>query len=113
MTEHFKLLEPAFSNRTLTPHSGCRPLHVVSFGRSGWAARGCRRSRWLRPLPPPAGQLRQVLAVLLDVLLVLDQPVADALPEVRGTRPELWQSIDDIERQVVAVELVQHHHVER
>ena len=64
----------------------CRPpstspgSDVVGLGRAD-------ASRCRRPPPGPARDLRHVLAVAADVLLVLDQLVADRLLGVGGPRP--------------------------
>src|SRR4051794_12126435 len=64
---------------------GASALHVVAL--RGRAALAGRR---LRP-PLPAADLRHVVAVLADVLLVLDQLLVDRLLEVRGAGAELRQ----------------------
>src|SRR5207245_2306709 len=62
------------------------------------------------PLPIP--NLRQVLAALSDVLLVLDEFVADGLLGVGGLGTELRHAIDDVSDEMKAVEVIHHHHVE-
>src|SRR5262249_13314572 len=69
------------------------------------------RSRLLPP--PPAGDLGHVVAVSTDVLLVIDELVADRLLAVSSTRPKLRHAIDDVAHQVEAVESVPNAHVER
>ena len=100
---------PAFSRSTRTTALArrVRAQTLSAFGRAAarFAARLAR--------PAPVADLRHVLAVLLDVLLVLDQLVADRLLEVRGPRAELRQAVDHVLRQVEAVEIVEHDHVER
>src|SRR5271166_3551455 len=46
--------------------------------------------------PPPAGDLGHVVAIPRDVLLVLDQSVADRLLGVSGPCREVWHTVDDI-----------------
>src|SRR6185295_12067063 len=88
ITEHFRLLEPVFTSTILMPRSDLRRAQprscVVSLGgRRSAAAPPARRFGCGAALPAPPGDLGRVLAVLLDVALVIDQPIADRLPEVR------------------------------
>src|SRR5919106_719671 len=73
------------------------PLEVLDVIGLGGAGRPCLRPG-LPPLPP--ADLRHVLAVLGDVVLVLDELVADPLLEVRGAGPEAGNSVDDHLHQV-------------
>src|SRR6185369_3878769 len=84
-----------------------RGSDVVGFGRS--ATRGPR----LLFRPPPPGDLRHVVTVLLDVLPMLDQLVADRLLEVRGPRTELRHAVDHVLHEMEPIEVVEHDHVER
>src|SRR5260370_11794499 len=63
--------------------------------------------------PPPVRDFRNVVAVLADIVLVLDQLVAQRLLEVSGPSAELRQSVDHVHDQVEAVQFVEHDHVER
>src|SRR5262249_31608458 len=63
--------------------------------------------------PPPARDLRHVVAVPADVCLVVDQLVADRLFGVRSSCPKLGDAIDDLTHQMEAVKVVEHAHVER
>src|SRR5260370_36257217 len=63
--------------------------------------------------PAPVPNFRHVLAVLVDVVPVLDQLVAKALLGVRGPAPESRHAFDDVHRQMEAIEPVEHGHVER
>src|SRR5262249_39961991 len=118
ISEHFRLLEPALTSTILTPRSDRRRAQsrscVVSLGgRRRAAAPPARSFGCGAALPAPPGDLGWILAVLLDVALVIDQPIAERLPEVRRARPELGQPVDHVQREVEPIEAVQHHHVER
>lgn len=56
--------------------------------------------------------LRHILAVLSDVLLVSNLSVADELIDVGGVRCHLWEAVDCVPEQVEAVQVVQNGHVE-
>ena len=62
------------------------------------------------PLPIP--DLRQVLAVPVDVLLVLEQLVAEGLFDVGRPRAESRHTIDGVGDKVEAIQFVQHDHIE-
>src|SRR5262249_25461694 len=81
-------------------------LDIVPLGR-GASGSG------LLATPAPPGDLGHVVAVLADVLLVLDRLVADRLLRVRRSRPQLWQPVDHVGDQVEAIEVVPDRHVER
>src|SRR5262249_33282270 len=117
---HFKLLEPALRSRMLMgktcPHPSPLPegegelkrtLNIIPFCRSAAAAGGR-----LRP-PPPARVFRHVVAMLADIVLVLDEPISQRLLEVGGASAELRQPIDHVHDQMEPVQLVQNDHVER
>ncbi len=63
--------------------------------------------------PPPLGDFRHVVAVLVDVVLVFDKLLAERLLEVRRPSAQLRQPVDHVHDQVAAVQVVQNHHVER
>jgi hypothetical protein len=62
------------------------------------------------PLPIP--DLRQILAVLVDVELVFDKLVPNHLLEVGPLATEMGQPIDDVLHQVKAIQIVLHPHIE-
>src|SRR5262245_10289362 len=82
---------------------------VVGFGGRALAAVVAAGRGLLAPAP--AGDLRHVLAVLLDVLLVLDELVADGLLGPGGAAAEPRHAIDHVLHQVEAIEVVEHAHV--
>ena len=63
-------------------------------------------------LPSPIPDLRHILAILSDVLLVFDQAVADVLFDVGGLWSQAFYAVDYVGDEVEAVEVVHHHHVE-
>src|SRR6266478_8408404 len=66
------------------------------------------------PLPPgPARDLGHVIAIPGDVGLVFEKLVSDRLLGVGSPGPELGRAVDHIAHQVIAIEIVQHAHVER
>ncbi len=86
----------------MTINGRVHPGEAARFTRAG--RRGC----W----PDPVSDLGHVLAVLANVGVVFDQLVLQRLLQVGGFLAELRQAIDDVLREVEAVELVQHGHVE-
>src|SRR5207244_7399057 len=64
-------------------------------------------------LPLPVPNLWHVLPVLGDVLPVLKELVADGLLRVGRFRAKLRHAVDHVLDEMEAVEVVQHHHVER
>src|SRR5580765_1585185 len=80
--------------------------------RSRSASAGRRRLTGAAGVPSPFADLRHVLAVLTDVTLVDHQPVAEELLHVGGTGSKAGHAIDDIAREVKAIQIVQDHHVE-
>src|SRR5690348_6908378 len=93
---------PAGQARGVTlPEPPAVKSDVVSRGVvDAWA------SRLLLLAPPPAGDFRHVVAVLADIVLVLDQLVAQRLLEVGGPSAELRQAVDHVHDQVEAVQVV-------
>src|SRR2546429_8844781 len=63
------------------------------------------------PLPIP--NLRQILAMLRDVLLVFDEFVADGLLGVGSLGTKLRHAVNHVRDEMKAVEVVHHHHVKR
>src|SRR5882762_1551102 len=100
MTAPFRLLDPALSRST-------RTSDVVRLGRAAPYPG--------RPVfaPAPVADLGHVLAVLLDVALVLAQLAAHRPLEIGGARAELRHALDHVQNEMEAIEIVQHHHVER
>ena len=64
-------------------------------------------------MPLPVEDLGQVLAHLVDVLLVLEELVVYMLDEIRAAVAQLGQVLDRVLDQVEAVDLVLHPHVKR
>ena len=62
--------------------------------------------------PFPVANLRQILAVLIDVELVLYKFVLAQLLEIRALGPESRNAIDDILNQMEAIQIILHAHVE-
>ena len=61
-----------------------------------------RRARPALLAPLPSADLRTILAVLDDVLPVLDEGVVDRLFEVRRPGPQGGHAVDDVPHQVEA-----------
>src|SRR5262245_32363218 len=85
-------------------------LHVVALGRG--AASGASRRGAVPRRPAPARDLRHVVAVLPNVVLVLEQLLLDRLLEIGGAGAQLRQPGDHGLHQMEAVRVVEHHHVE-
>ena len=51
--------------------------------------------------------------MLNDVLLVTNQPIEHFLKHMRANRLQLRYSLDNVHHQVKAVQVIQHHHIER
>ena len=98
------------SDRRFAIHTvlSAKTLNVVPRGVANTWAAGL-----LLLAPPPVGDFRHVVAVLANVVLVLDQLVAQRLLEVGRPSAKLRQSVDHVHDQVEAVQVVQDHHVER
>src|SRR5262249_19220739 len=62
--------------------------------------------------PPPTADLGCVLTVLVDILLVVHERVADRLFGISRSRPQLRNAVNHISHQMEAVEIVTHTHVE-
>src|SRR4051812_44214753 len=79
------------SSRTvISSRDDSSALHVVPLRRSA------SQRRRLLSAPFPAADGRNVVAVLFDVLLVLDQFVVNRLLEISGPRAELRQAVDHV-----------------
>src|ERR1700679_2280083 len=63
--------------------------------------------------PTPVSDFRHILTMLIDVPLVLDQLVLQALPEMIAAAADLRQPIDGVHDQVKTVHVVEYRHVER
>src|SRR5690606_717934 len=63
--------------------------------------------------PRPLLHFRHVLAVLVNILLVLDQLVANVLLSVGRAGPQFRHPIDNVANQVEAIDVVEHRHIER
>src|SRR5262245_27934642 len=75
-------------------------VHVVGFGRTSSVYRDFAHT------PSPAADLGHVLTVLRNVLLVLDEPVADCLLGIGGLRTEFGDAVDDVLDEMKPVEVV-------
>ena len=64
------------------------------------------------PAPRPVADFRQVLAVLVDVMLVLDQLVLDHLLQIVPLAAQMRQAIHHVLHQMEPVQIVLHPHVE-
>src|SRR5205823_9775039 len=63
--------------------------------------------------PGPARDLGRVLAVVARVLPAAQAVVDHLLADVGGLRTERRDPVDDVDHEVIAVEVVEHDHVER
>ena len=61
--------------------------------------------------PFPIANFWHVFAVFVNIVLMVEQLVADRLFGIGSTRPQTRHTIDHIADQVKEVEFVQHHHV--
>jgi len=82
----------------------CSHIRAIGWFLTPFAGGGCA------PLPVP--DLRQVLAVLVDVALVLDQLLFEPLLQAEAGFARLRQPVDRVHHEVEAVQVVQHRHVE-
>jgi hypothetical protein len=76
------------------------------------AFRGIHVAGYLFVSPRPAADLGRVLAVLVDVLLMIDQGIPDRLLGVGRARAQLRQPIDHVSHEVESIQIVEHAHVE-
>src|ERR1700677_1667730 len=91
--------------RLPSPAALCHPLSGLwRFPSASWQSRGIA--------PFPISDLGQVLAVLLDVLFMLDEFVLHDLLQVRALRSKLRYAIDHILHKVKAIQFVLHANVE-
>ena len=65
---------------------------------------------WIPPLPVP--DFRQVLAVLVDVMLMLDELVLHLLLQIGSLGTQMRQAINHVLYQVEAVQVVLYPYVE-
>src|ERR1700681_4630309 len=63
--------------------------------------------------PGPVGNVGWVLTVIARVLAVPETLVDHVLADVRRLRAEARHAVDHVHHEVEAIEIVQHHHVER
>src|SRR5260370_38002290 len=63
-------------------------------------------------LPGPVENFRRVLPVVARVLPCVQSLVDHLLADVSRPRAERWHSIDDVHHEVIAIDVVQHRHVE-
>src|SRR5271166_4525487 len=63
--------------------------------------------------PAPVPDLRQILAMRVDVTLVLDEFVSHHLLQIRAFAPQMGQFVHDVLHQMKAIDLVLHAHVKR
>src|ERR1043165_6054451 len=64
------------------------------------------------PLPPfPISDLRQVLAVFVDVVFMVNQFVTQGLFGVRRPRPQAGHAVNHIPHHMKSVQIIEHHHV--
>src|ERR1700677_816168 len=72
----------------------------------------CRTRRFVSLRPLPVADLRHIVAMLADVKLVTLHRGPIALRGFLHLVAEPWDSLDSIERELITVKIVQHHHVE-
>ena len=63
--------------------------------------------------PLPITDFRHVVSVLSDVCFMINELIADRLFGIGGHIPEPGNAVDDVSRQVEAVQVVTDHHVKR
>lgn len=62
--------------------------------------------------PSPAADLRRVLTVLVDILFVIDESVADRLFGICGSGSQLRHPVDDVLDEIKTVDVVEDAHIE-
>src|SRR5438128_1683709 len=89
-----------------------RPGPRSAKNRRTWpVGRGWGITELVRPFP--VFDLGHVVAVFGDVLLMIDQLIAQGLVRAGGATTKLGHAIDYIEREIKAIDIVQHAHIER
>src|SRR5271156_5211616 len=63
--------------------------------------------------PFPIANLGHVLAVLIDVVLMLDELIPKRLLQVSAPSTQVRQPIDHVHHQVKSIEVILHAHIER
>src|SRR5665213_3840035 len=63
--------------------------------------------------PDPVLDFGHVLAMLPDIPRVLEQLVAELLLDVRRAHGKSGDAVDDVDRQMISIEPVEHDHIER
>jgi len=89
------------------------PVHVKETHGSAWMQVIRPGAVTLGGWPGPVGHLGEVLALLAGVGAGLDALVHHELADVAGRGGQAGNPVDDVHDQVVAVQVVQHDHVER
>lgn len=79
---------------------------VANYTKARLAFRLCRAA------PLPLADLRHIFTVFIDVLFVLNQLILQLLLEVPPPRAGLRQAINGIHREMEAIKLIEHGHVE-
>src|SRR5712672_2792787 len=72
----------------------------------------CTTARVYLPRPCPVTDFRHVLSVFLNVMPVLDEFILKLLLQVDTRTARLRETVDGVDHEVKAVEVVQHRHVE-
>src|ERR1039458_2376660 len=112
------LVEPGHPSIPATRREPWAGRRCFSFGLF---ARSCRdegclrlgRNTFLGGAPLPVPNLRQILAVLIDVLLVLDELVPDHLLQIGAPGAQVRHAIHHVLHQMETIEVVLHPHVKR
>ena len=109
-----------FTKHRVLPDKDCRAL--VTDGqqvtpadwtpRDGWTLVRDENDQPNSGRPFPIAYLRQIIAVLPDVMLVLDQVVAHLPFGMCANTLKHGDALDDIHHQMKTVEVVQYNHVE-
>ena len=82
-------------------------LRRVPFGKRSWSG---GITKVLRPLP--VSDLRHILEMLADIVVVALQFLVEEVDGILGLQPEAGNMLQCIERQVEAAHFIENHHVE-
>src|SRR5215471_12201197 len=110
---------PATRRLMQRSYRSCREEHGVTPADSQSGDQGSGIGQLLTPEPwplpwkTPVANVGRVIAQALDVLAVLDESLAEGLLRVGPDLGQAGHSIEHLDSQVEAIELVQDHHVER
>src|SRR5262249_60440256 len=97
-------MAPSADEEAIYAAVSMRQERIVALGRRSEVGGGVGLgARGFVTAPAPAQDFGHVFTVLGDVVLVLDQLLADGLLGVGGARAELRHAIDDVADQVVAI----------